>query len=430
MLRNLIIFALLFSSSHRATGQTLSDVEQIGDTHNAQIQQSNDGNSEIYSRVQQDGSANSALVAQNANSYAAVSSEINQQGEQNIAVITQSATGITVHSPKLNNIFVEQTGLGNLAEASQGESYISTSSIIQIGQHNRATTAQGEGYEILTVQQVGNENEVDVSQRHYDPVAFDYNYDVAEIEQSGEQNSVSLLQENFGSAGAGAHIFQQGADNSAVGRQVDNSNGGLIIETRQSGERNIATTTQEAAFNVTWAVTGQVGDNNTANIYQSGTEWSTAAITQVGDDNVSNVEQRNGMFSGSVLINGDSNSVNLQQNYPDGAEGWASTLLLLRGDSNIADIRQSGFMGANESEIEAIGDYNVLIIKQQSTSTSAPIAFSSAMNDAEVNVQGASNTVTIQQAAHSHDTSGVRNFSSVNVTGTGNAATVSQTSGP
>lgn len=171
----------------------------------------------------------------------------------------QTFTDIEVPEAGPENVFVEQIGSGNEANARQANTGQSAE-VSQDGADNFVDLNQTDGGPHLArIAQDGDDNSVVVGQEGEGQVA-------ALLTQTGDRNSASLFQRGNGLLGTAAEIVQSGSDNSVVLVQDGSDNQARLI---QSGDANTMTATQ-------------LDSGNRLEWVQNGTGLADLEITQTG----------------------------------------------------------------------------------------------------------------------------------------------------
>lgn len=127
------------------------------------------------------------------------------------------------------------------------------------------------------VEQIGEANVSNVSQENASSFA--------RTKQTGERNEASLTQN--GLATGYADIRQDGSDNNVTATQQGDDGTQNTLLLVQNGDSNVAITDQ-AGSNA--AILGQYGNGNAINLNQNGSD-NLASLSQEGDDNIMSISQ-------------------------------------------------------------------------------------------------------------------------------------------
>lgn len=295
------IIALSFASpvmaqSSSTVGQTgydnAADVEQIGAeaSNDSQITQNNDDASQV---------GNTANVFQTGTNGLDNLSVIDQDGALNTADITQGGNGV----PDYNDSSVTQTGDGNSANVVQGDLVNSNqSTIVQDGSGNAATVFQGGNPADPNDPSNGfvDDPTTDIVEG---PQGVNTGDNVSTIDQIGNGNTASVSQ--GGGAGAvntsdidqgdptdstnnNTAIVAQGGS-SANDSKISQNGGSSLADVKQGG------TDAENTSLITQTDLVAPGGANSADVTQTGSSDNDSIISQDGDLNVADVTQSGGL---------------------------------------------------------------------------------------------------------------------------------------
>jgi len=306
-------------------------VDQIGDNNFAEIIQGADNGGGVFgneARLKQDGNDNTANMRQGGSGFPAGNANGNFQDAQQINDghdLTTQQTG------KDNEIVILQreTGRGG-----------NTADIDQDGERNSSDVEQNSGGlaggGLMTIDQVGNDNDIDAKQG---------TFGTADLDQNGNDNTIDLTQQKNGTSFA--------------------SDAGTIT-VNQDGNANVLTANQE---NDVEATVNQIGSDNNVDLFQkneaSNDGLTTATIDIDGDNNAFSVSQKIGASNDvDVDIIGSDNG--LTSTGAAGAisqEGAANqATLTINGSDNNFNISQTG--NGNMSTNTQTGNNNTVHVTQ------------------------------------------------------------------
>jgi len=391
------LFVLIACLSGPALADSVSEIEQIGAQHVAQMQQTSDIGTVNRSKIQQDGADHHAAVTQQG-FIAQNVSEIVQHGTGNDAKVTQSAD-VAFDSTSV----IQQAGSGNSAEVFQGASSELTLDV--------------------NIRQQGDGNHASVEQSGIFAARY-----AATIDQLGEQNDATVFQGNGSFSVSETVIRQVGSANTANASRIGSNTFGTA-EIRQNGSGNDADVQQNWAA-IMEVLVVQTGQLNEASIEQSGFEpasmtasvdqngsgnrvttrqispvqsyilgaAATSSVTQIGSDNIAQIDQflnvEGDLDISDVRMNGASNSVTLRQGEGSANSNNQSTMDVT-GAGNSAVVTQSGLWGSNVSSLVETGNDNVVSVAQHAVGGGFGNTVS---NTSSVNVAGDNNVVNVVQS--------------------------------
>ncbi|GAB2529053.1 hypothetical protein [Spirosoma aerophilum] len=318
---------------------------------------------------------------------------LNQTGSQNSSKSTQTGT--------LQTVSVVQNGTSNVNNNQQTSRYAQEASITQTGLGNTANTLQNAfagPYNIITVTQNGTGaggNTALVNQSDYSTISSEatvqqngqnlkstikqlYAYeDIAVTEQTGyenhatinqgngsrsSQNSVATIQQFSVFGPQDATINQLGNTNSAQIFQNNNAGPNNVVLINQDGNNNSSLVDQSSIATVsTKGTVIQLGNNNEAFLYQKGsgsfTSGSIATVTQTGNFNYTNLTQYGGTSNIATIVQtGDQNTV----------KGLTGSSGMQVGSNNSLTITQTWFSSGQGqfAQVQQLGNGNTGIISQ------------------------------------------------------------------
>jgi len=232
-------------------------------------------------------------------------------------------------------------------------------------QNNDVYVAQTGNNHIADIEQIGNTNEVTLTQ-----ISNASGSSVADIDQNGSTNFVSLEQTGNNSA----NIDQDG-DHTVKGFYDQwNSSNPSAIQINTGGAQNTLDITQESLWNQVYV--NQEGGGNDIDVYQGGGNSNVARFLQDGDGNTIDVS----------LAGGSINRVDIQQL---GVGGHTANVDIVGSANNFTSAGYSYIYQDGEghtSDVMITGDANYYNIYQTGVSQTA-----------NVNVNGSSNTALITQ---------------------------------
>jgi hypothetical protein len=280
------------------------------------------------------------------------------------------------------------------------------------GNQNNALIQQGNfgggsvqsNYAEASIEQIGNKNLAEVKQRQ--GFASGTAVNSHSIYQEGNENEGWLTTFNGGNSGS---ITQVGSFNWAKGKQSNGPDNSIVIY--QEGNNNDAEVNQENSDENSSAIVNQVGNNNWTSVDQSGgknheyientsgnwnevtavqrTSWAKMVLTIDGNSNIVNSDQEHNDKAYVDLI-GNSNTFDLLQDYNANHVGASVT-----GNSNDIDVDQTGAhnhvttLGTNafaKDGIVIVGNSNMVDIDQMTD-----------MNQTDVSIMGANNQSVVSQ---------------------------------
>jgi len=241
----------------------------LADNSTSTITQSNTGND---ATVDQSGSLDGA------------SSIITQSGADNEATVTQADPGVMVGTPT------------------------NTSTILQSGNNNSATVDQKQTSQVVSIEQISDNNEATVYQGSDDLSMGPTSNNSATVYQAGGGNNKAFVDQRV-STDDMVFINQIGTNAEAMADQsiVGDNNMGMVdqmgdanfAEVLQPGDDNLSVVEQDGSGNEAWVL--QSGNNNMSTILQDLTD-NDATVNQVTSSNTSSVNQL-ASTSGTVRIN-------------------------------------------------------------------------------------------------------------------------------
>jgi hypothetical protein len=332
MKKTSLIFAALFAASF-AMAQNTATTTQKGNSNEAETTQlgnntattMQEGNSNIASQNQS--GVNTASITSVGDRNTAVQTQsLGVLGAINEATILQEGGGNTGDKTFDNFASQNQEGLSNVASIRQQEQGNGTAVQIQIGEGNRATINQRNpwgaalpGNQSFQTQE-GNNN-------------------VAEAAIVNGPGNLSL--QNQKGDDNYSRVVQGNGSNTAEHEQIGNfnysfstQNGRSDVFISQSGDDNIATTTQTGARNFIDIAQNGFGNNTGVNPY-----WNAVdrGVIQIGADNIAELSQKGDDNNHLIRQTGD-----LNEAYATVVGNSNIGLILQTGDTNIATMTQTG----------------------------------------------------------------------------------------
>jgi hypothetical protein len=287
----LIASSALALSAGAALAQTaVSDIEQIGERHNANVTQSANADSFVF---QANGNDNKATVEQRSNGNLSV---VHQAGPNATPYSTVDPNVDNPNGPNFIGMFSYSNNNTATVRQTAGSDNAS-SSVNQSGNNNTATVSQT---------QLGNgagfraESRKDAQQTVYpDSIVDQAGFrNRVEVSQDGDRGRSAVYQGY--TLGTGGPLLQSGLsaqtggfDNSTEDNyaRVTQTVGAYDSESEvlQAGDRNYATVFQSIG-DVTSRIRQQ-GDANATEVYQQNVAGALSAVSQIGNSNYAYVSQ-------------------------------------------------------------------------------------------------------------------------------------------
>lgn len=325
----------------------ITKAEQDGDDNVIDVQNWNNSNNNTISDLQQIGDTNRARIHMNGSDSGGVGTAL-QQGDANHLVIEQSgSTGNTV-------VAVSQIGNNNgLAPDGNGDRRRAGTFILQSGTDNTVTESRIEGND--NIGPAGNSNTYRNTHR---------------IEQRGVDNAASAvtLGSKIGTEYNQIWILQTGDENSStVNQGLNTSSTGNTANVTQTGNNNNGNGDQQGSGNS--LTVNQIGDDNLVDSIQIGDD-NVAIANITGSDNGSGtlsgvaLARANAfdLSSGSIIQEGNLNAASLTISNSDNNQ----FAFLQDGDSNSIVGTVSGG-GSNSAAMTQVGSNNISNFSQVGT---------------------------------------------------------------
>ncbi|MGF1462949.1 MAG: beta strand repeat-containing protein [Maricaulaceae bacterium] len=383
-----------------------------GDSNSAEINQlfdmagSGDGDGSIFdatASVEQDGTGSIAAIYQT-NALDESSAAITQIGDDATAAIEQTGSN--------NDADVNQMGDGSLALVSQ-EGADNLADVDQTGEGSSATVVQDGSSNTAVVDDRGNTLDTTVNQTgmwNTSMVVDDGDSNTLSVNQTGEMNvsDITLL---GGADGNTLDVDQDGDRNSFTGTGLGGSNSTFAID--QDGEDNTATLSNSG------------GDSNTVTITQS-LNANDAGVLLAGTNNDIDITQTNGAGNTGNLANVDADGNLLDIDINQDSSGDTGVIpneadVFARGDNNQVLIDQE--IDSNFADVDVAGSDNIISVSQMNMDDNEP-------NTAAINVDGTNIDVDVTQDSSGNDPGffgpGGVNDAQVDVTGDNNDVSIDQ----
>ena len=305
----------------------LSQITQTGDYNNAHVRQRS---SFSEAQVTQYGHYNQLRIYQGASNWpfegrsgSDWTAEVVQLGNANQVALQQDqgyGSVAYLHQEGNRNVHqVRQTGYPNSLETRS------------IGDDNRVTVNQRDGFATSRVAQLGNANQVSIDQW-----LFPYDGTV-EVVQQGIANRADVIQRGSRRSVGDVVLKQDGSNNLMAVQQRD---GHDRFQFTQAGSDNELDAWQAG---VLLKVSGSsIGDGNRVAILQL-YHFADLRVTQIGDDNLIDVSQNDlGWYQESASIEqiGNANQAMLSQATADFIDTSQVATIVQHGDGNVASVSQ------------------------------------------------------------------------------------------
>lgn len=308
---SLNIVALIFATT--AFAQNNSDVDQVGNANNANVDQTGQNNS----IVTQEFTANQAIVNQLGRNFSDIQQSGNvggssSSGESNLAEVNQSGGGFLGYAPQSSTIIqegddniakVDQAGLDNeskIQQGNNGNAENNFANVIQVGMMQKSDVLQTYDNNYTTISQFGGVNTIKVEQVAL-PNQTEGNY--SSLYQNGFGNSIESVQVTAGG------VANQNFSNREYVTQLNNYNTSVLL---QNGDNNISVVGQSGGF-----FPGSDGDANYAEVAQLD-NLNASSITQerlglINADNSAVVNQSGNLQNQTVIMQKGANAANVIQ---------------------------------------------------------------------------------------------------------------------
>jgi len=306
-------------------------VDQIGDNNFAEIIQGADNGGGVFgneARLKQDGNDNTANMRQGGSGFPAGSANSNFQDAQ------QTGNG--------HDLTTQQTGKENDIEILQFENGRGgyTADIDQDGERNSSVVNQTSGGlaggGLITIDQIGNDNDIDANQG---------TFGTADLDQMGNRNTIDLIQQkngtSFASDAGTITVDQSGADNVLTARQ-ENDVEATVNQTGNSNNVDLFQKNEASNDGLTTATIDIDGDNNAFDVSQNIGASNNVDVDILGSDNgltstgaAGAIFQSGAANETKLTISGDDNNFNISQT----GDGNMSTNIQT-GNNNTINVTQ------------------------------------------------------------------------------------------